>query len=359
MNSQEAGSSAEDEVRTLFVSGLPFDVKARELYLLFRFCAGYEGSQLKATGKQPVAFVTFESRASAESAKAALQGLPFDPDLPQTLRLEYARSNTTKRQNFRKFQNRAQPQQQEPFFNGTNASAQSEVNRQVQPIDNGNPLLHSAAPSAPKMKPMNAPFYRTLETPNNPNHIWNSHGLTPYSDLAKPSAQESLFNQHVSSLVLPSQSPSSNIPCNTLFVANLPPDVSEQDMTDAFRRFPGFTRVRLHHKGSTVVSFVEFEDVDCAARSMGALQGATLSPTGMERGGIRIEFAKNKMGEGNKNPIAPGPGDLGGDGMDENISSNTFCPPFTHMRGSSNNQRGFNDSMGMPAPLEYHGLKYE
>lgn len=90
----------EEEVRTLFVSGLPMDTKPRELYLLFRAYEGYEGSLLKVTSKNgktasPVGFVTFSSRAGAEAAKQDLQqGVRFDPDLPQTIRLEFAKSNT-------------------------------------------------------------------------------------------------------------------------------------------------------------------------------------------------------------------------------------------------------------------------
>jgi len=93
-------SMAEEEVRTLFVSGLPMDTKPRELYLLFRSYEGYEGSLLKVTSKNgktasPVGFVTFSSRAGAEAAKQDLQqGVRFDPDLPQTIRLEFAKSNT-------------------------------------------------------------------------------------------------------------------------------------------------------------------------------------------------------------------------------------------------------------------------
>jgi len=44
-------ASGEEEVRTLFVSGLPMDTKPRELYLLFRAYEGYEGSLLKVTSK--------------------------------------------------------------------------------------------------------------------------------------------------------------------------------------------------------------------------------------------------------------------------------------------------------------------
>uniref|UniRef100_A0A8D3DFI6 RRM domain-containing protein n=1 Tax=Scophthalmus maximus TaxID=52904 RepID=A0A8D3DFI6_SCOMX len=71
----------EEEVRTLFVSGLPLDIKPRELYLLFR-------------PFKPVGFVSFDSRSEAEAAKNALNGVRFDPEIPQTLRLEFAKANT-------------------------------------------------------------------------------------------------------------------------------------------------------------------------------------------------------------------------------------------------------------------------
>nr|XP_055204322.1 RNA-binding protein with multiple splicing isoform X1 [Gorilla gorilla gorilla] len=82
------------QVRTLFVSGLPLDIKPRELYLLFRPFKGYEGSLIKLTSKQPVGFVSFDSRSEAEAAKNALNGIRFDPEIPQTLRLEFAKANT-------------------------------------------------------------------------------------------------------------------------------------------------------------------------------------------------------------------------------------------------------------------------
>ncbi|XP_071068732.1 RNA-binding protein with multiple splicing isoform X3 [Dasypus novemcinctus] len=84
----------ESQVRTLFVSGLPLDIKPRELYLLFRPFKGYEGSLIKLTSKQPVGFVSFDSRSEAEAAKNALNGIRFDPEIPQTLRLEFAKANT-------------------------------------------------------------------------------------------------------------------------------------------------------------------------------------------------------------------------------------------------------------------------
>ncbi|KAL4701462.1 hypothetical protein H8959_015466 [Pygathrix nigripes] len=93
-SSAGSGGALEEEVRTLFVSGLPVDIKPRELYLLFRPFKGYEGSLIKLTARQPVGFVIFDSRAGAEAAKNALNGIRFDPENPQTLRLEFAKANT-------------------------------------------------------------------------------------------------------------------------------------------------------------------------------------------------------------------------------------------------------------------------
>ncbi|XP_075245673.1 uncharacterized protein LOC142339497 [Convolutriloba macropyga] len=99
--SSSFGYNDDEEVRTLFVSGLPMDTKPRELYLLFRNFKGYEGSFLKNTPKlndtktyAPVAFVMFDSKLSAEKAKQALQGVRFDPDVAMTIRLEFAKTNT-------------------------------------------------------------------------------------------------------------------------------------------------------------------------------------------------------------------------------------------------------------------------
>ena len=46
---------------------------------------GYEGSLIKLTSKQPVGFVSFDSRSEAEAAKNALNGIRFDPEILQTL----------------------------------------------------------------------------------------------------------------------------------------------------------------------------------------------------------------------------------------------------------------------------------
>ncbi|KAL7054956.1 hypothetical protein AAHC03_024403 [Spirometra sp. Aus1] len=99
MGTSGGSESLDHQVRTLFVSGLPLDTKSRELYLLFRGFKGYLSSTLKPAGKNgkltaPVGFVTFESREQAEKALSKLQGVKFDPECNQHMRLEFARSNT-------------------------------------------------------------------------------------------------------------------------------------------------------------------------------------------------------------------------------------------------------------------------
>uniref|UniRef100_A0ABI7Z634 RRM domain-containing protein n=1 Tax=Felis catus TaxID=9685 RepID=A0ABI7Z634_FELCA len=70
---------------TLLVSDLPLDVKPRELSLLFRPFRGYEGSLIKLTSKRPAGVVSSDSRSEAEATKQALNGIHFDPQVPQTL----------------------------------------------------------------------------------------------------------------------------------------------------------------------------------------------------------------------------------------------------------------------------------
>jgi RNA recognition motif-containing protein len=67
-------AATEEEVKTLFVSGLPDDIKEREIHNLFRIYDGYETCQLKYSGRgfQIVAFAVFTDQASALKAKEAL-----------------------------------------------------------------------------------------------------------------------------------------------------------------------------------------------------------------------------------------------------------------------------------------------
>lgn len=105
-------------------------------------------------------------------------------------------------------------------------------------------------------------------------------------------------------------------PCSTLFVANLGAMTSEEEVREMFRTFPGFCRMRMHNKNGSPVAFIEYQvvllvkeidkkyysqDVRSASQAMNCLQGT--HPISSDRGGIRIEFAKQKMGDLNVSVI--------------------------------------------------------
>ncbi|XP_008200639.1 protein couch potato isoform X5 [Tribolium castaneum] len=302
-------NNGEEEVRTLFVSGLPMDAKPRELYLLFRAYEGYEGSLLKVTSKNgktasPVGFVTFNTRAGAEAAKQDLQqGVRFDPDMPQTIRLEFAKSNTKV----------SKPKQQAANAANTHPTLMHPLTGLYfsdlgTPFFPGGPELwhHPLAYSAAAELPGAALQHATLVHPALHPQV------PPPMSLPHPTA---LTSVHAASLphFLPSPALASpvgssssqpglgvsNPPCSTLFVANLGQFVSEHELKEIFASFPGFCRLRMHNKGGSPVAFMEYQDVRCAAQVMAALQGSFLLSS--DRGPIRIEYAKSKMAaEGTK-----------------------------------------------------------
>ncbi|XP_055872881.1 protein couch potato-like isoform X13 [Biomphalaria glabrata] len=311
----QSGGGSVLEVRTLFVSGLPMDAKPRELYLLFRAYKGYEGSLLKITNKNgkntsPVGFVTFSSRMAAETAKQDLQGVRFDPDLPQTLRLEFAKSNTKV----------TKPKQASPQPAATHPTTI------IHPIT-GQELGAAFFPGGPEAwatAPTLAPFPELAPAPPpgaglpHPALIPHHHPAALAQMPLRPTLTYSWHHPCMTSspvmycsptsspenaaLTIPTCIPTSTTtglslasPCSTLFVANLGQFSSEQELKDLFSSFQGFVRLRMHNKGGSPVAFVEFQDVRQAQEAMTRLQGFVLLSS--DRGGIRIEYAKNKMGE--------------------------------------------------------------
>ncbi|KAK0424265.1 hypothetical protein QR680_008582 [Steinernema hermaphroditum] len=291
-------SGAPAQVRTLFVSGLPMDAKPRELYLLFRAYPGYENSLLKVTSKNgktasPVGFVTFSSRSEADEARKALQGVRFDPDYPQTIRLELARSNTKVQK----------PKQTSPPILPASASTlpailpQATFVPQLPPEHNvlldHLPLLQESQLSLALQAMPQAAFSQPLQL---------LPGMIP-STAALPIVQSTAALSHfqhqaaAAAAAVNGHLPGALHPCSTLFVANLGSGCSEEEIRHTFKAFPGFSRLRMHNKGGSSVAFVEFQDIRQATQALISLQGAQLSSS--ERGGLRIEYAKNKMGDVN------------------------------------------------------------
>jgi RNA recognition motif-containing protein len=84
-----------DELRTLFIAGLPADAKPREVYNLFRDFPGYVSSHLR-SGKssQAYAFAVFADQPSALAALSATNGMVFDLEKNCSLHVDLAKSNS-------------------------------------------------------------------------------------------------------------------------------------------------------------------------------------------------------------------------------------------------------------------------
>ncbi|CAD5207108.1 unnamed protein product [Bursaphelenchus okinawaensis] len=304
---------APSQVRTLFVSGLPVDCKPRELYLLFRAYNGYENSLLKVTNKNgkigaPVGFVTFATRQDADDACKKLQNVRFDPDTNTVIRLELAKSNTKV----------PKPKQPSPPIVSPAAIAAALLPGQSQPAQYLTQTLTNQTAELQGLVdhltyfndqplfglPVN-PYSQSLHLLPNAAQA-NGHNLLNQQALAAAFAQiqqqqQQLPLNHLLAAAAQQAAPqvsSMNPPCTTLFVANLGTNVTEDEVRNAFKQYSGFSRIRMHHKGSSSsVAFVEYITVHHAAIALQGLQGYQLN----NGNSIRIEYAKAKMGETNNN----------------------------------------------------------
>jgi RNA recognition motif-containing protein len=87
-----------------------------------------------------------------------------------------------------------------------------------------------------------------------------------------------------------------NFPCNTLYVGNLPPSSSEEELRALFRSCLGYRRMSFRPKSGGPMCFVEFEDIAFATAAMETLYGTMLSCSMHAKGGIRLSYSKNPLG---------------------------------------------------------------
>jgi len=87
--------------------------------------------------------------------------------------------------------------------------------------------------------------------------------------------------------------PGDNPPCPTLFVANLGPTCTEDELRQVLSRFRGFKMLKMQTKGGMPVAFVDFEDVTSSGEALKQLQGTWLPSS--DRGGLHLEYAKSRM----------------------------------------------------------------
>ncbi|KAJ5280163.1 hypothetical protein N7478_005535 [Penicillium angulare] len=121
-------------------------------------------------------------------------------------------------------------------------------------------------------------------------------------------------SQHTPRHSLPAANPNDlNPPCNTLYVGNLPPDTSEEELKALFSKQRGYKRLCFRNKQNGPMCFVEFDEVAMASKALNELYGYKLSNS--VKTGIRLSFSKNPLGvrsgqPGSMNPANPlsGPG---------------------------------------------------
>ncbi|KAL7222063.1 hypothetical protein ACSBR1_023891 [Camellia fascicularis] len=226
-------------INTLFVSGLPDDVKAREIHNLFRRRSGFDSCQLKYTGRgsQVVAFATFVNHQSAMAALHSLNGVKFDPQTGSVLHIEMARSNSRRKR--------------KPDSGASESDEPSGANQS----DSGDKSELAVAKSG--------------ETVGGAENT-----------VAAENEQTEKTVDGVS-------------PCSTLFIANLGPNCTEDELKQFLSQYPGFKVLKVRARGGMPVAFADFEDVEQATLAMGALQGSLIPSS--DRGGMHIEYARSKM----------------------------------------------------------------
>ncbi|XP_043714009.1 U1 small nuclear ribonucleoprotein A isoform X2 [Telopea speciosissima] len=257
----------QDEVRTLFIAGLPEDVKPREIYNLFREFPGYQSSHLRNSNKssQAFAFAVFSDQQSAVAARHALNGLVFDLEKESTLYIDLAKSNSRPKRS--------------RTDDGRAGSSEKKV-RGSATLPGGIP--DSGVGSNIHMPGMSNSAYNMIGYPSTQSHgdFGGASQVTTMKLVSYSSAP---------------QVPQNTVPCPTLFVANLGPACSEQELTEAFSRCQGFLKLKMQNRFGAPVAFVDFQDVDCSTTALNHLQGTRLySSTDGE--GMRLEYAKSRMG---------------------------------------------------------------
>lgn len=275
---------AVDEVRTIFISGLPEDVKERELQNLLRWLPGFEASQVNFKGEVPMGFALFSAPHFAVAARDTLQDMVFDAESKSVLHTEMAKKNL--------FVKRG-------IIPDPNSFDQSKRMR------TGGDYTHtgfsSPSPFHPPPPPVWGPHGYMAPPPPPP---YDPYGAYPLSQvpMAPPPAPVPAPSSY-----MPIQNTKDNPPCNTLFIGNLGENINEEELRGLFSVQPGFKQMKVLRQERHTVCFIEFEDVNSATNVHHMLQGAVIpSSTSV---GMRIQYSKNPFGkrkDGGGYPVSNG-----------------------------------------------------
>ncbi|KAE9449685.1 hypothetical protein C3L33_18415, partial [Rhododendron williamsianum] len=271
--------SSHDQVRTLFVAGLPEDVKPREIYNLFHEFPGYESSHLRSptSSSQPFAFAVFMDQQSAVAAIQALNGMVFDLEKGSTLYVDLAKSNSRSKRS--------------RIDDGKPGSEKR---------TKGSASFSRGIPDTGKMAAVNSHIAHVL-------HAWALAGVgsghmpgignSAYNTIGYPSTQSYTNYDGRAAYETTMTKNSSATACPTIFVANLGPTCTEEELIQVFSSFPGFLKLKMQSTYGAPVAFVDFQDTASSTEALNHLQGTKLysSPPGMRNHGW--ECAVRSQGE--------------------------------------------------------------
>ncbi|KAG2271180.1 hypothetical protein Bca52824_065735 [Brassica carinata] len=215
------------QLRTIFITGLPDDVKERELLNLLRWLPGYEASQVNFKGEKAHGFFSF------------LHGshLVFDAESKSVIHTEMAKKNL-----FVKI-----------VVTAHSVYSPSPFHHLPPPVW-GPPHGYMASTPPPY------DTYAGYHAPSVP--------MPPPTPVAAPSSY------------VPVQNAKDNPPCNTLFIGNLPENINEEELWSLLSSQPGFNQMKILRQERHTVCFIEFEDVNSATNVHHNLQGAVIPSSG-------------------------------------------------------------------------------
>ncbi|ONK60397.1 uncharacterized protein A4U43_C08F17980 [Asparagus officinalis] len=209
------------------------------------------------------AFAVFADQQSAVTAMQSLNGLVFDIENESILHVDFAKANSRSK--------RLRSDTSVPY---------SPDKRIRETVAYSRSYLDSGVGSNIHMPGMGNSAYSTKGYPSTQSQPIYDYG----TDANKP------LNISSSNYI-----PQNTNPCSTLFVANLGPTCSEQELTEVFSRCPGFLKLKLQRKKGLPVAFVDFKDVPSSTGALNHLQGTILYSSVGE--GMHLEYAKSQMGQ--------------------------------------------------------------
>lgn len=277
-SSKSRRTEDDEPICTLHLTGLPSDVKERELRNLGIFLPGFEGAVINRRSSsrdrdaEPAPTMGFMKFVNPKSAMAALQGLHghvFDEDeADRPLRVSMAKRNMH--------------------------------------VSRSSSYMSRAAPQMSGM----APFNPYLQVPEWVAPGADQFGAAAYGgyDMAMAAAaqaaavaaaqqhqhhQQAAPAPHCSVAII---SNTTGTPCDTLCIQGMTRQSSQSDVEALFTSLNGFRDIKVF--GSKGLGFVRFENDQDSCAAMEELNGLTVAlPGGDSRTTVRIEYAKRSLEE--------------------------------------------------------------